>query len=145
MKFEYFIWIIIFIAFVGFTIFRRMRPSSKTGRNRSDNQGSGWKEKLDNFMSQVQQMAGDEDKLKYREQKWKDLSPKTIEPAVEKPLIPEQKPDLQKSIAERTETTAPEKAILPIYFDTSIPDLRKAVIWSEILAPPLALRDKRLK
>ena len=90
-------------------------------------------------------MAGDEDKLKYREQKWKDLSPKTIEPAVEKPLIPEQKPDLPKSIAERIETTVPEKAISPIYFETRITDLRKAVIWSEILAPPLALRDKRLK
>ena len=90
-------------------------------------------------------MAGDEDKLKYRGQKWKGLSPKTIEPAVEKPLILEQKPDSPNSIAERTETTVPEKTILPIYFDTSIPDLRKAVIWSEILAPPLALRDKRLK
>ena len=145
MKFEFIIWIIIFIAYVGFTIFRRMRSSSKTGENRSDKQGSGWKMKFDKFMSQVQQMAGDEVKLKYREGKWKDLSAKTIEPVVEKPLIPEQKPDLPKSIADHTETIVPEKAILPMYFDASIPDLRKAVIWSEILAPPLALRDKRLK
>ena len=33
------------------------------------------------------------------------------------------------------------KKILP-GLEYGIQDLRKAVIWSEILAPPLALRDK---
>jgi len=145
MKFEIIVWIIIFIGFLVFSIFKKMRASSKTGANRSDKKGSGWKVKVENLMSQIQQMAGDDDKLEYREQKWRDLSPKTIKKAVEKPLIPEQMPDLPKITAEGAETTVPEKTILPINFDSSIPDLRKAVIWSEILAPPLALRNRRLK
>lgn len=120
-----------------------MRASSTTGKNRSDKQSSGWKVKIEKLMSLIQQMSGDEHKLVYREQKWRDLSPKTIKPVVEKPIIPEQIPDLPTTTAERTATTVPEKTIFPVYSAISIPDLRKAVIWSEILAPPLALRNKR--
>jgi len=145
MKFEVFIWIITFLAFIGFSIFRKMRASSKTGESGPDNQGSGWKGKIEKLMSQIQQIAGEENERKHQEQTRRDLAPKTARPAVEKPLIPAQIPDLPKTLAERPETTAPEKAMLPIYFDISITDLRKAVIWSEILAPPLALRNKRLK
>ena len=143
MKFEYFIWIIIFIAFVGFSIFRRLRSILKVGENRSDKQDSGWKMRLEKFMSQVQRMTGEGDLLKDQDHRWKDLSPNTIEPLVEKPPLPEQKPAIPKAFAERTETAPSSNDIPPpLYLDLGIQDLRKAVIWSEILAPPLALREE---
>jgi hypothetical protein len=145
MKFEYLIWIIIFIAFVGFSIFRRMGSTLKAGENRSDKQDSGWVVRFDKFLSQVQRVTGEEDSLKDQDQRWKDLSRNTIEPAVEKQPLPEQKPAIPKAFAERTEPAVSGNEISPIYLDLGIQDLRKAVIWSEILAPPLALRDKRLK
>jgi hypothetical protein len=145
MKFEYFIWIIIFIAFVGFSIFRRIRSTFKAGENKSNNRDSGWKERFDKFLSQVQRVAGVEDLLKDQDQRWKDLSPNTIDPAIEKPPLPEQKPAIPKTFAERTEPAVSGNDILPKYLDFGIQDLRKAVIWSEILAQPLALRNKRVK
>ena len=147
MKFEIFIWIIIFIAFVGFSIFRRLRAILKAGENRPKKQDSGWKMRLEKFMSQVHQMTGQENLLKDQDHRWKDLSPNTIEPPFEKPPLPEQKPAIPKAFAERTETAVSSNDFspTPIFLDVGIQDLRKAVIWSEILAPPLALRDKRLK
>jgi hypothetical protein len=115
MKFEYLIWIIIFIVFVGFIIFKKMRTASK---------------------------AGEEVTLKGQGQRRKEISAERIESAIEKPSLPEKKPALLKAVAERTEPTVSGKAILPKDLDSGIQDLRKAVIWSEILAPPLALRDE---
>ena len=143
MKFEIFIWIVIFIAFVGFSIFRRLRAILKAGENRSKKQDSGWKMRLEKFMSQVHQMTGQEDLLKDQDHRWKDLSPNTIEPPVEKPPLPEQKPAIPKAFAERTEPAVSGNDTSPINLDFGIQDLRKAVILSEILAPPLALRNKR--
>jgi hypothetical protein len=146
MKFEYFIWIIIFIALVGFSIFRGLRAIFKAEENRSNKQDSGWKMRLEKFISQVQRMTGEEDLRKDQDHGWKDLSPNQIEPPVEKSPLPEQKPAIAKAFAERIETAVSSNDISPpIYLDSGIRDLRKAVIWSEILAPPLALRNKRLK
>ncbi len=145
MKFEYLIWIIIFIAFVGFSIFRRMRSTLKAGENRPNKRDSGWKKRFDNFLSQVHRATGVEDLLKDQDQRWKDLSPNTMDPAIEKPPLPEQKPAIPKEFAESTEPAVSGNDISPMYLDFGIQDLRKAVIWSVILAPPLALRDKRPK
>ena len=145
MKIEYLIWIIIFLAFVGFSIFRRMRSILKAGENKSDKRDSGWKELIEKILSQVKQVTGVEDLLKDQDQRWKDLSPNTIDPAIKRPPLPEQKPAIPKAVAERTEPAVSGKDTSPIYSDFDIQELRKAVIWSEILAPPLALRDKRLK
>ncbi len=38
--------------------------------------------------------------------------------------------------------TAPEKRSFPEMLDYTTEGLRRAVVWSEILAPPLALRDR---
>jgi hypothetical protein len=145
MKFEFLIWIIIFIIFVGFSVFKRMRSALKAGENKSDKQESGWKERVDQFLSQVQRVTGEKDLLVDQEQGWKDISSNTIDPAVEKRPLPEQKPAIPKAFAERTDPPISGSDISPIYLDIGIQDLRKAVIWSEILAPPLALRDKRPK
>jgi hypothetical protein len=143
MKFEIIVSIIIFMALLAFSIFRKMRASSKTGKNRSDKQGSGWKVRFEKFLSQVQRAAGGEDLLENQDQRWKDLSSNTIDPAVEKKPLPLQKPAIPKAFAERNEPAVSGHAISPVNLDFGIQDLRKAVIWSEILAPPLALRDKR--
>jgi len=47
-----------------------------------------------------------------------------------------------KDVAERMEPDVYGKESLPENLEYGIQDLRKAVIWSEILATPLALRDK---
>lgn len=140
MKFEYLIWIIIFIVFVGFTIFKKMRTASKAGEKGNFKLRTDWKVRFNKFMPHVQQMAGEEDTLKDQGQRRKEISAERIESAVEKSPLPEKKPALLKTVAERTEPTVSGKAILPKDLDSGIQDLRKAVIWSEILAPPLALR-----
>ena len=147
MKFEYLIWIIIFLVYVGFTIIKRLRTAShsKENNNKSIKQRSDWKERLNKFISQVQQMAGDEDVLKHQGQRRRDIFAEGIESAIEKPPLPDQKPELPKSVTQPDEATYAGKDILPSYFDSGKTELRKAVIWSEILAPPLALREERLK
>ncbi len=133
------------MAFVGFSIFRRMRSTLKAGENKSNKRDSGWKERFDKFLSQVQRVTGVNDSLKDQDQRRKDLSPNTIDSTVEKPPLQDQKPAIPKAFAERTEPAVSGNDTSPIYLDFGIQDLRKAVILSEILAPPLALRNKRLK
>ena len=52
------------------------------------------------------------------------------------------KPSVVKDVIEKKEPADPEKEILEKGLAYGIQDLRRAVIWSEILAPPLALRDE---
>jgi hypothetical protein len=54
---------------------------------------------------------------------------------------PKIKPAPVKVVAESIEPAVSEKEIRPKGLSYGMQDLRKAVIWSEILAPPLALRD----
>jgi hypothetical protein len=52
------------------------------------------------------------------------------------------KPSAVKDVVEKKEPVDSEKEILETGLAYGIQDLRRAVIWSEILAPPLALRDE---
>jgi hypothetical protein len=144
MKFEHLIWIIVFLVFVGFTIIKRLRTASnsKNEDNKSIKPRGNWKERLDKFISQVQQIAGDEGRIKHQAQRRRDIFAEGIESAVEKPPLPDQKPVLPKSVTQPDEATYAEKDTLPSYFDSGKSELRKAVIWSEILAPPLSLREE---
>ena len=142
MKFENLIWIIIFLVYVVWLIIKKVRAASKPSGQGSVKRLPEWKEKLNKFMSQVQQMAVEGDTLE-------DLGPireesfsERIEQAIEKPPLPNIKPALVKADAESMEPAVSEKEILPKDLEFGIPDLRKAVIWSEVLAPPLALRDE---
>lgn len=56
------------------------------------------------------------------------------------PLKP--KPPVEKVIAEKKEPLDSEKKIREKELPYGIRDLRRAIIWSEILAPPIALRDE---
>ena len=147
MEFEYLIWIIIFLVYVGSTIIKRLRAASRSKEedNKSINQHSGWRKRLNQLMSQVQKKAGDKVVVTHQGHRRRDIFAEAIESANEKPTVPEQKPELPKSVAQPDETGYYQKDIIPPYFDTGKSELRKAVIWSEILAPPLALREERPK
>jgi len=142
MKFEHLIWIIIFLVFVVSVIIKKVRAASKTSEKGIAKRLPEWKEKLNKFMSQVQQMAREGDTLEDLGPIRKEISSERIEQAIEKPPLPKIKPALVKADAESAEPAVSEKEILPKDLEFEIQDLRKAVIWSEILAPPLALRDE---
>ncbi|MBU2648877.1 hypothetical protein KKI24_29495 [bacterium] len=74
--------------------------------------------------------------------------PETVTPALPKPIpVPMAKTASEKR-RQRPEKSAPDGSnrIHPQGIPTRLnqAELRKAVVWSEILAPPLALRDKNL-
>ena len=142
MKFEHLIWIIIFLVFVVFVILKKVRAAPKTSEKGIAKRLPEWKEKLNKFMSQVQQMAREGDTLEDLGPIRKEISSERIEQAIEKPPLPKIKPALVKADAESIEPAVSGKEILPKDLEFGIQDLRKAVIWSEILAPPLALRDE---
>lgn len=142
MKFEHLIWIIIFLVFVVSVIIKKVRAASKTSEKGIAKRLPEWKEKLNKFMSQVQQMAREGEPLEDLGPIRKEISSERIEQAIEKPPLPKIKPALVKADAESIEPAVSGKEILPKDLEFGIQDLRKAVIWSEILAPPLALRDK---
>ena len=142
MKFEHLIWIIIFLVFVVSVIIKKVRAASKTSEKGIAKRLPEWKEKLNKFMSQIQQMAREGDTLEDLGPIRKEISSERIEQAIEKPPLPKMKPALVKADAESIEPGVSGKEILPKDLEFGIQDLRKAVIWSEILAPPLALRDK---
>ena len=158
MKFEHLIWIIIFLVYVVTVILKRVYAASKTGDQGIAKRRPEWREKLDKFLSQARQeleIAKQEDSNK--ETGWEKVSPReeddleTIREeiphqrtgqALGKTPSPEIKPALVKADAESIEPAVSGKEILPKDLEFGIQDLRKAVIWSEILAPPLALRDE---
>jgi len=142
MKFEHLIWIIIFLVFVVSVIIKKVRAASKTSEKGIAKRPPEWKEKLKKFMTQAQKMAREGDTLEDLGPIRKEISSERIEQAIEKPPLPKIKPALVKADAESIEPAVSGKEILPKDLEFGIKDLRKAVIWSEILAPPLALRDK---
>lgn len=142
MKFEHLIWIIIFLVFVVSVIIKKGRAASKTSEKGIAKRLPKWKEKLNKFMSQAQQMAREGDTLEDLGPIRKEISSERIEQAIEKPPLPKIKPALVKADAESIEPAVSGKEILSKDLEFGIQDLRKAVIWSEILAPPLALRDE---
>ncbi len=142
MHFEDLIWIILFLVSVVWVIIKKVRAASKTSEKGVAKRLPKWKERLNKFMSQVQQMAREGDTLEDLGPIRKEISSERIEQAIEKPLLPKIKPALVKADAESIEPAVSGKEILPKDLEFGIQDLRKAVIWSEILAPPLALRDE---
>jgi len=142
MKFEHLIWIIIFLVFVVSVIIKKVRAASKTSEKGIAKRLPEWKEKLNKFMSQIQQMAREGEPLEDLGPIREEISSERIEQAIEKPALPKIKPASVKADAESIESAVSRKEILPKDLEFGIQDLRKAVIWSEILAPPLALRDK---
>ena len=158
MKFEHLIWIIIFLVYLVIVILKRVYAASKTGDRGIAKRRPEWREKLDKFLSKARQeleiakqegsnketgwekvLPPKEDDLETIREK---ISPQRTRQVLEKTPSPDIKPALVKADAESIEPAVSGKEILPKDLEFGIQDLRKAVIWSEILAPPLALRDE---
>jgi hypothetical protein len=149
MKFEHLIWIVIFLFYVASIIIKRGRAASKSSAKVTSKKLPAWQEKLNQFLSQIQQAAGQEKPLENPGTILEELSFEEIEPAVEKPPAPKRKPSVptRKPVLEEADAKKPEPAVRAKEIRSKdltfgIQDLRKAVIWSEILAPPLTLRDQ---
>ncbi len=158
MKFENLIWIIIPLIYVVSVILKRARADSKAGEKGIVKKPPGWKEKLNQFLSQMkQEIEATKQEGLNQETGWeeilpqedddlepvrKEISPERTEQVLEITPSPKIKPARVKAVAESIEQGVSGKAISHRDLAYGVQDLRKAVIWSEILAPPLALRDE---
>ena len=150
MKSENVIWIIIFLFYVVSVILKKVRAASKPGNQGVAKKPPEWREKLNKLFAQIQQQAArEEETFEDLELAREEVPFDTIEPVIEKsplpkrkPLVPERKPSVVAD-AKRLKPAVSVKKSQPKDLAFGIQDLRKAVIWSEILAPPLALRDDK--
>ena len=158
MKFENLIWIIIFLVYVVSVILKKARAASKAGEEGGTPKPPEWKGKLNTFLSRMkQEIEVTKQEGSNQETGWekilpqedddlepvrKKLSPERTEQVLEKTPLPKIKPARVKAVAESIEPAVSGEAILQRDLAYGVQDLRKAVIWSEILAPPLALRDE---
>jgi len=157
MKGENLIWILIFLVFIVSVILKKARAGSKDGKAGAAKSQSGWRAKLDKYLAQIkQEMEASkkegsdadtvwEELMQYEEDPpepaRKETSFESREPVTEKTRSLKIEPVIKKVAAESTIPAPYAKEAQPNYFSFGIQDLRKAVVWSEILAPPLALRD----
>ena len=157
MKVENLIWVLIFLVYIVSVIIKKARAGSKDGKAGAAKSRSGWRAKLDKYLSRIkQEMEASKKEGPGADTVWKELmqteedtmeparketSPVARESVIEKATSPKTKPVFEKVAAESTIPAPYAKEAQPNYFSFGIQDLRKAVVWSEILAPPLALRD----
>lgn len=142
MKSEYILWIAICLIYVVSVLVKRARAASNTGEKEGAKKPSAWVEKLNKYVSQIQQMDRQEDVFEDPDPSREESYTETIELTIEEPPLPEIEPMHVKMDAERPAPADSGKEILYKDMVYGIQDLRRAVIWSEILAPPLALRDE---
>ena len=156
MKFENFIWIIIVFVYIVFVFLKKSIAASKTGEKGGTQRRPEWREKIDKFLSQMkQEIEVAKQEGSNQETGWEEIlpqeddeperieiSPERTERVLEKTLLPKVKPARVEAVAESMEPAVSGKKILSKDLEFGIQNLRKAVIWSEILAPPLALRDE---
>ena len=170
MDFESLIWAVIFLIYIASVVLKRIRSSSKAKKKAAATTRTGWKEKLTKFQRQIQDMFSDfmkqmqqeveaaKKKDSEKETGWEKLLPPKDdepEPVAEQIELMDVSPDRPRKIvgeeiafrwedaAEKKEPVVPEKEPLAKDLPYGIQDLRRAVIWSEILAPPVALREER--
>jgi hypothetical protein len=143
MKFEYLIWIILFLVYMVFIILKKTRAASKSEERGGGRSRTGLQGKLDKFMSRIKaEIEAANPKGSNEETGWEEYLPQ--EEAV-KTIRDESPPEriepvIEKKPVLKVKPVVDGKKTLP-GLEYGIRDLRKAVIWSEILAPPLALRD----
>ena len=156
MKFEYLIGVILFLVYMVFIILKKTRAASKSEERGGGRSRPGLQGKLDKFMSRIKaEIEAANPKGSNEETGWEEYlpqeedvktlrdesPPERIEPVIEKKPVLKVKPAQAGTVSESMKPVVDGKKILP-GLEYGIRDLRKAVIWSEILAPPLALRDE---
>ena len=163
MDFESLIWIIVVLIYVVSAILKKKRVAPTPEKADAGREPPGWKVKLDKYLSQVKQeiKTGLEDTSEEKELGWdKILGKKARSEAPEQPIaedpvweevpIPVEKPSFEtmRKVIEKASPvkTEPKTDVFPAGVSGfSIKDLQNAVIWSEILGPPVALRKSHEK
>ena len=153
MKFEHLIWIILFLVYMVFIFLKKTRAASKSEERGGGRSRPGLQGKLDKFLSRIKaEIEAANPKGSNEETGWEaylpqeedvktlrdESPPERIEPVIGKKPVLKVKAG---TVPESMKPVVDGKKILP-GLEYGIRDLRKAVIWSEILAPPLALRDE---
>ncbi|UCD32596.1 MAG: hypothetical protein JSW04_10825 [Desulfobacterales bacterium] len=129
------------------------KPSRKIVR---EGVAVGWKEKIDRLQTRIQdetdgflsQMMDEYDPSPAPKEIEKDVIPKDAEPERQDIIYQERAQPVQTDPAFKPEPSVEkepavsETEVLVNDLPYAIRDLRRAVIWSEILAPPVALRDE---
>ena len=155
MEFEYLIWIII-LVYVVFIILKKTRAASKFEERGGGRSRPGLQGKLNKFLSRIKaEIEAANPKGSNEETGWEaylpqeedvktirdESPPERIEPVIEKKPVLKVKSAPAGTVSESLKPVGDGKKSLP-GLEYGIQDLRKAVVWSEILAPPLALRDE---
>ena len=159
------IWILI-LLFVVLSAVIRLRRERKFRYRETDDKKTGWRAKLSAFTDQLEQMAregeGPEKAVApAADMSWERIEPALAEarepapeiipaaadagaktPAFAKPVIAEPDPEPPAPAAAPAAPAVPPEQSRPKPSSPGLRDLRRAVIWSEILAPPLALRNR---
>ena len=153
MKSEYLIWIILFLVYMVFIFLKKTRAASKSEERGGGRSRPGLQGKLDKFLSRIKaEIEAANPKGSNEETGWEEYlpqeedvktlrdesPPERIEPVIGKKPVLKVKAG---TVPESMKPVVDGKKILP-GLEYGIRDLRKAVVWSEILAPPLALRDE---
>lgn len=168
MDLESLLWIVVFLIYVASVFIKRIRRPAKAKKKAKPKTAGRWQEKLTAFQAGIQGKFGDfmeEVKRELEASKQKDSKEQTgweklfppkedePDPVVEKTEPVEVPPEpirktVREEVALRWEDAVEKKEPVvlekePLIEDLAygIQDLRRAVIWAEILAPPLALRD----
>lgn len=160
----------IFLLFVFLTIYRTKQrlknlTTSKNIRLKPAESGkekkSGWKNILIEAYEQIQREIKAAQERKQANQYGKsEKAPETSKPTTilweKESLIPSPPPIPLKEIKKKKTATPPRKSELakvqepkvvkpdlPLIQKPTVQDLRKAIVWSEILGPPVALRENQ--
>jgi hypothetical protein len=145
MKTGNLIWVLIFLVYIVSIIRKKARAASKDGTQASTKNPSGWKAKLEKYLTRIkQEMEASKKEAPGADTVWQELmqsEENSAEPAPQKTTPERRTPVIKKAAVKSTEPAAFVKASPAKGLSYEIQDLRTAVIWSEILAPPLALRE----
>jgi hypothetical protein len=154
MKTENLIWVLIFLVYIVSVILKKARAGSKDGKVGAAKSRSGWKAKLDQYLTRIkQEMEASKREGPGADTVWEELMQSEedpLQPAREEtipvrkaPLIKEAPAPIIESVIKKVAAGSTVSADRAGSNDLSfgVQDLRRAVVWSEILAPPIALRD----
>jgi hypothetical protein len=122
---------------------RKVIDASEAGAKQTRQKRPEWKEKLGRYMTRLrQQMETTGPKNQEREREQIRVLSEEKGRLAEKMPLPDLKPAAASPAGEKSAPVASAKAIPRKQTEYALSALQRAVVWSEILAPPLALRDR---
>lgn len=152
MSFESILFFIIILV-IFFSTIRKKLVSVKTDDSKKP---VSWIGAIGEILSRIsKEMESAKTKTSAEDTGWDRIMPTPPEPRArdleKKKKVKTSQPLLQKEEVEESALPKEKKRVVSekctpcCISDSSVRELRKAIIWSEILAPPLALRDEERK